>query len=784
MLHRLAREPDFTALVTSFEERLQEIGEDASEATIARCIPDARLHPFCRLVTSLTPLFELFRRPPSLAAYRPIEVETLAAVADLRPHPELMLESGDAPFMRVLRQLAQPGGTPDRIFFEDLTKLVALRSAYPAVFKALPPLALTDESWAGGARTLEAALQSGKDEGLPEPWGDLFGAIRKLDAEAEADGSSTALLLQTPRLSEMLPQEVVAFGEVQGELPQPDKLLSDTVYTGSVTASEAEKSRLLAQYALTHMNQARHDDIRTRLELRHWAAEYCLALRRFAKLNALEQQWPELARMLRYDRATLKALEAAARNPQNVAPEHRSVWEGYAGDRHLRDFLVLKPLATDIAPAEVRQYFSVSESITPAGDLGVPRPGAGPSAADGVRPRFDYVDLVLTLTPRVPDAPGEPEDAGDAHPLPAQVRLSLREAEGQPLDETVDVPWADLMAFLPQLARPAAQALISRGIASRESPERHILRQGVGPEAMLRELGGLMWRWVFAGTVGERVRGLHASGAACRLLLNMPAELAVLPWETLHLERERIFLALTQRFSLVRYMGSSLFVPELGITAPLRILVVLCSPPDTAPLNLEGELAAMQEAVEPGVSDGRVSLSVLRHRKANIDELSKTLRTFRPHIFHFSGHGVFHRGDNEGALVFHDDETGKARMIPAADLVKYLSDARISLAFLNACDTGTAAENDAITGVAGSLVNAGVPAVIATLREITDDAGLLFTREFYRAFAEGYPLEAALAEARKRLSVERWDWSAYALFSSTRRLDALMFPQGGPARNT
>jgi hypothetical protein len=64
------------------------------------------------------------------------------------------------------------------------------------------------------------------------------------------------------------------------------------------------------------------------------------------------------------------------------------------------------------------------------------------------------------------------------------------------------------------------------------------------------------------------------------------------------------------------------------------------------------------------------------------------------------------------------------------------------------------------------------------MRQIEDTTGLLFTREWYRAFAEGYPLEAAVAEARKRLSVERWDWSAFALFSSTRDLDDLMFPQG------
>ncbi|HEV7587187.1 MAG TPA: CHAT domain-containing protein [Longimicrobium sp.] len=724
-------------------------------------------------------LFTLFRDPPHLAAFEPREVETLAAIADVRPHPELMLTASDGPFMRVLRHLGQPGeSSPDRIFFEDLVKLVALRSAYPALLGALPALAQPTEGWAAGARALELALQSGKEQGLKGGWHALFEEVRELDDAAALDTGATALLLQPPRLSEILPQEVVAFSKVAPDLPDAASLLSSTLYPGLSTASEGEKWRRLAQYTFDHVPGELREEIRARLELRRWAAERCVGLRSFAKLNALERQWPELARMLRTDRATLKALEGEALRPDSIAPEHQAVWQRYARDERLRRFLVLRPLVTDIAPAEVQQYFTISQSIAPAGDLGGPGPteAAAPLPGAGAPARIDYVDLELTLALVGPDGSDlPPAQSGSGELRTARITVSLQEAErpGTFFTHTADVPWNELghaaSALRPDASgAPVAQALLTRGVLQRNTPR--------SAEAELRRVGTRMWRWVFAGEVGTCMRELHERGAPYRLLLRIPPALAGLPWETLYLEQDRMFLALTQRYSVVRYTGPSPFA-RAEIATPLRILVLLSNPPDTPPLNLDGELATLREALGPMLGEERVSLSVLRGKQATIDGLQWALRAFRPHVFHFTGHGVFDRIEHEGALVLHDDQDGRTRLVPAVDIATLLRDARISLACLNACDTGTAAENDAVTGVAGSLVHAGVPAVVATVRAITDDAGLLFTRELYRGFAEGYPLEVALAEARKRLSVERMDWSAYALFASTPNLDALTFPR-------
>ena len=56
---------------------------------------------------------------------------------------------------------------------------------------------------------------------------------------------------------------------------------------------------------------------------------------------------------------------------------------------------------------------------------------------------------------------------------------------------------------------------------------------------------------------------------------------------------------------------------------------------------------------------------------------------------------------------------------------------------------------------------------------------IAFTRELYRAFLDGYPLEAWSVEARTALSGNDWDWAAYTLIAGTLALDAFTL---GPPR--
>src|SRR5207237_112967 len=60
----------------------------------------------------------------------------------------------------------------------------------------------------------------------------------------------------------------------------------------------------------------------------------------------------------------------------------------------------------------------------------------------------------------------------------------------------------------------------------------------------------------------------------------------------------------------------------------------------------------------------------------------------------------------------------------------------------------------------------GIPAVIAMQFEITDKAAILLAKEFYDALADGYPVDGALAEARKSIFTAENDieWGTPVLY--------------------
>jgi formylglycine-generating enzyme required for sulfatase activity len=119
-------------------------------------------------------------------------------------------------------------------------------------------------------------------------------------------------------------------------------------------------------------------------------------------------------------------------------------------------------------------------------------------------------------------------------------------------------------------------------------------------------------------------------------------------------------------------------------------------------------------------------------------------------VLHFIGHGAFDRGLAEGFLLFADEE-GRQRRVSGEELGTILSSRRISLAVLNACEGARHAEADAFAGVAQTLVQREIPAVVAMQTEITDRAAISFSGHFYQLLAEGFPVDGAVSEARKAM---------------------------------
>ena len=283
-----------------------------------------------------------------------------------------------------------------------------------------------------------------------------------------------------------------------------------------------------------------------------------------------------------------------------------------------------------------------------------------------------------------------------------------------------------------------------------------------------QQLGQQIFQAVFSGEVRDSLaRSLDlssraGSGLRIRLRLNDVPELSSLPWELMYDPASARFLALSSASPLVRYLELPQTVQDLAVKPPLRVLVMLASPGGFTKLDIEAEWARLSEALRPLEQRGLVTLE--RLPDARLGTLQEQLRRGEYHVFHFSGHGAFDEQSEDGVLVMADD-AGNGQPVSARALGDLLRDHRsLRLAVLNSCQGARSAHDDPFAGAAQGLVRAGIPAVVAMQFEIADRSAALFGRELYGALADGYPLDAALGEARKALAN---DESATALAWAT-----------------
>ncbi len=240
--------------------------------------------------------------------------------------------------------------------------------------------------------------------------------------------------------------------------------------------------------------------------------------------------------------------------------------------------------------------------------------------------------------------------------------------------------------------------------------------------------------------------------------------MADLPWEYLYNPALNRFLVLSAETPLVRYLDLPERIRPLAVKPPLRVLVMISSPSDHPPLDVEGEWAKLKEALGDLEQRGLVALE--RLEEATLAALQRRLRRGEYHIFHFIGHGGFDERAQDGVLLL-EGEHGRGRSVSGQDLGTLLHDERtLRLAILNACEGARTSRSDPFVGTAQSLVQQGIPAVIAMQFEITDEAAITLAHEFYAAVADGYPVDAALAEARKAIFAQGNDveWGTPVLY--------------------
>jgi YVTN family beta-propeller protein len=316
-------------------------------------------------------------------------------------------------------------------------------------------------------------------------------------------------------------------------------------------------------------------------------------------------------------------------------------------------------------------------------------------------------------------------------------------------------------------------------------PRRYPVRSEEAPEATaVREFGARLFDAVFHDQVHsaltaslDQAEGQDA-GLRVRLRLTDSPELADLPWEYLYDRDARRYLALSAWTPLVRYLDLPGRIRPLSVRPPLRVLVLVASPTDFPPLDVDAEWRRLREALAGLEHAGRVRLE--RAPNGTMADLQRQLRRGQHHVFHYIGHGRYDTELGDGQLAM-EGPTGRAQPISGSDLGALLHDHRtLRLALLNSCEGARGGRRDPYSGTAQSLVHQGIPAVVAMQFEITDRAAIVFTRGFYEAVADGYPLDAAIAEARKaiRLQPNEVEWGTPVLY--LRAPDGRVFDVAGP----
>jgi hypothetical protein len=276
------------------------------------------------------------------------------------------------------------------------------------------------------------------------------------------------------------------------------------------------------------------------------------------------------------------------------------------------------------------------------------------------------------------------------------------------------------------------------------------------PDALsaAKEIGLRLFKNAFQGPLLEclrqsldQARREHARLRIQLRLFRSPG-LAALPWELLYDADDESFFALSASTPIVRYFDLSGQSRSLHVALPLNVLVIRSEPADYPQIDFEAEWAQVTAAVSNLSDMGAIRFTTLT--SPTLGDLRRALLRGSFHVLHYTGHGAF--DEQDGGVLLFADRSGHGFRVTADDLGVLLRDhTSMRLAILNAGEGARIDPSGHAAGVAETLIQQGIPAVVAMQFEITDAAACEFTPALYGALASGLPVDAAVGEARKAI---------------------------------
>ncbi|MGE0085615.1 MAG: CHAT domain-containing protein [Desulfococcaceae bacterium] len=250
---------------------------------------------------------------------------------------------------------------------------------------------------------------------------------------------------------------------------------------------------------------------------------------------------------------------------------------------------------------------------------------------------------------------------------------------------------------------------------------------------------------------------LDKSGGLITIDANAPSILS-LPWEILcfegkYLAHEYPSISVRRRLTDSGVIKRQ-FLPKSKNA--LHLLFVVSRPRESNFIDPRSESMAVMDALDRNAR-GRVTVEFLRPPTLwNLEKRLKLLEEYtgRPavDIIHFDGHGIFDTNQKIGSLLF-EKRSGAMHLVNAEVFGQLLSEYKVSLVVLSACQSAKMNKADPLSSVSALLNHFGVPAVIAMGYSVLMNTTLEFFGLFYNKLCSGMGIAAAFKFAQHYLYV-------------------------------
>jgi hypothetical protein len=162
------------------------------------------------------------------------------------------------------------------------------------------------------------------------------------------------------------------------------------------------------------------------------------------------------------------------------------------------------------------------------------------------------------------------------------------------------------------------------------------------------------------------------------------------------------------------------------------------------PAEHNGIRKALQEAEKQGLCE------IVERANASIENIIDVFQDSRYRdriaVFHFGGHADGYQLLLETLLVVKDANSGSNSLAHGEGLVSFFAKQKgLQLVFFNGCTTEKQAKE---------LSDAGIPVVIGTVSEISDEVATHLAIRFYRGVGQGLDIDRAWSEAQDEITMK------------------------------